>query len=139
MFTRNYTVKGEDVNDFMVMQNKAYLKYTSKIMDTFLHVNHFTKLKMNTLQIGLQNNNDEITQYKPLLFTNSFSVALDCKSLCDSSSKMQVTVYFYDNNEEMCGLVSREISWFNYKTWQVEHPPKVIRNYFKESELLEAV
>lgn len=139
MFTRNYTVKGEDVNDFMVMQNNAYLKYTTKLIDTFLHINRFTKLKMNTLKIGLQNNNDTLHQYKPLLFTESFSVVLNCKLLCITSKKMNVEIYFYNKKRELCTLVSREISWFNFENWQVEMPPKIIRNYFNNGLLLEAV
>jgi acyl-CoA thioesterase FadM len=47
MFQRNYKVKGEDVNDFMVMQNAAFLKYSSKLLDTFLHENGFTGHKLN--------------------------------------------------------------------------------------------
>lgn len=139
MFTRNYSVKGEDVNDFMVMQNNAYLKYTTKLVDTFLHTNRFTKLKMNNLKVGLQNNNDRLQQYKPLLFTEAFSVALHCKLLCNSSKKMNIEIYFYNKKEELCALVSREISWFNYENWQVETPPKTIRNYFNGGILLEAV
>ena len=55
MFQRNYKVKGADVNDFMVMQNAAYLNYSSKLLETFLFVKGFTKIKMNALKVGLQN------------------------------------------------------------------------------------
>jgi acyl-CoA thioesterase FadM len=139
MFSRSYSVKGEDVNDFMVMQNNAYLKYTTKLIDTFLYVNRFTKLKMNNLKVGLQNNNDKLQQFTPLLFTEQFSVKLQCKLLCNNSKKMNVEIYFYNNKEELCALVSREISWFNYEVWQIETPPKKICNYFTENTLLEAV
>lgn len=50
---------------------------------------------------------------------------------------MSVEVYYNNKKEEICALLSREISWFNYQNWQVETSPKVICNYFRESALLE--
>lgn len=132
MFQRSYTVKGEDVNDFMVMENAAYLKYTSKLVETFLYVNHFTKLKMNTLKVGLQKKNDSIQQYKYLMFTNPFTVELYCKELDKYGQKMNVEVRFYNQKNELCTVVTRELFWFNYNTWQTVTPPKVICKYFNQ-------
>ena len=96
MFQRNYKVKGEDVNDFMVMQNSAYLKYASIVMETFLFVNGFTKLKMNNLKVGLQKNNDQIIQQKQLLFTQPFITKLELKSLGVCEQKMSIAVHFFN-------------------------------------------
>ena len=135
MFQRNYTVKGEDVNDFMVMQNAAYLKYSSKILETFLFVNGFTSLKMNTLKVGLQKRNDQITQFKPLLFTQPFSIELQFQNILFSNQKMNVIIHFYNKNQELCTTITRALFWFDYTLWQTVCPPKKIAKFFvKEKE-----
>ncbi|WP_435415687.1 thioesterase family protein [Polaribacter aestuariivivens] len=136
MFQRNYKVKGEDVNDFMVMQNSAYLKYASIVMETFLFVNGFTKLKMNNLKVGLQKNNDQIIQQKQLLFTQPFITKLELKSLGVCEQKMSIAVHFFNEKEELCTTVYREIYWFDYTSWEVITPPKTIAKYFIEKQKL---
>lgn len=134
MFQRNYKVKGEDVNDFMVMQNAAYLNYSSKLLETFLFVKGFTKLKMNTLKVGLQKKNDQIVQYKPLLFTQPFSVDLEFKSIAFSNQKMKVSIHFYNDKKELCTTITRELFWFDYTSWETITPPKTITKYFVEEK-----
>lgn len=130
MFQRNYTVKGEDVNDFMVMQNAAFLKYASKLFDTFLFVNGFAKLKMNTLKVGLQKSNDSLENYKYLLFTQPFSIQLDFKELGDCHKKMCIEIRFFNDKKELCAIVYRELFWFDYTSWQSIKPPKTILKHF---------
>ena len=134
MFQRDYKVKGEDVNDFMVMQNAAYLTYSSKLLETFLFVKGFTKLKMNTLKVGLQKKNDKITQHKPLLFTQAFSVYLEFKSIAFSNQKMKVSIHFYNDKKELCTTITRELFWFDYTSWETITPPKTITKYFVEEK-----
>lgn len=135
MFQRNYTVKGEDVNDFMVMQNAAFLKYSSKLFDTFLYVNGFAKLKMNTLKVGLQKTNDVLQQHKYLMFTQPFSIQLDFKEIGSCHKKMFVEVQFFNIKKELCAVVKRELFWFDYASWESIKPPKPILKYFiKERE-----
>jgi len=139
MFQRIYTVKGEDVNDFMVMQNTGYLKYASKIVETFLYVKGFSSLKMNTLQVGLQKNNDQIMGYKNLMFTQTFIVRLQCKEIGFCNQKMSVAIHFYNLKEEICATVVRELFWFDYSSWTTIIPPKAISKYFSQSEELKRV
>ena len=134
MFQRNYTVKGIDVNDFMVMQNAAYLNYSSKLIETFLFVKGFTKLKMNTLKVGLQNRNDQFLQYKSLMFTEAFSVDLEFKSIAFSNQKMNVCIHFYNQQKELCTTITRELFWFDYASWETIAPPKTIVKYFVEEK-----
>ena len=134
MFQRNYKVKGADVNDFMVMQNAAYLNYSSKLLETFLFVKGFTKIKMNALKVGLQKKNDQILQYKPLLFTQNFSVDLEFKSLAFSNQKMNVSIHFYNDKKELCTTITRELFWFDYTSWETIAPPKTITKCFVEDE-----
>lgn len=134
MFQRTYRVKGEDVNDFMVMQNAAFLNYSSKILETFLYVNGFTKIKLNNLQVGLQKKNDQIIQHKRLLFTEAFSVNLACESIVFSNYKMKVSIHFYNDKKELCTTITRELFWFDYTAWTTICPPKSIRKYFVEAK-----
>lgn len=130
MFQRKYTVKGEDVNDFMVMENAAYLKYTSKLVDTFLFVNGFTKLKMNSLKVGLQKKNDTIEQYKQFMFTEPFTVNLNFIALDMCEQKMNIEIRFFNQKKELCTVVNRELFWFDYSKWKIVAPPKFIGKYF---------
>jgi acyl-CoA thioesterase FadM len=139
MFQRNYTVKGNDVNDFMVMQNAAYLNYSSKLLETFLFVKGYTKLKMNSLKVGLQKKNDQIIQYKPLLFTQAFSIELEFKNILFTNQKMCVAIHFYNIDKELCTTINRELFWFDYSSWQTISPPKKISKYFLAKEDLRKV
>lgn len=130
MFQRSYKVKGKDVNDFMVMQNASYLYYSSKIVETFLFVKGFTKLKMNSLKVGLQNNSDQIVLYKPLFFTQRFYIDLEFKNIVYSNQKMSISIHFYNENNELCATIIRAFFWFDYTTWHAVAPPKKIANYF---------
>jgi acyl-CoA thioesterase FadM len=130
MFQRNYTVKGADVNDFMVMQNHAYLKYSSILLETFLFVKGYPKLKMNTLKVGLQKKNDQILQYKPLFFTQAFTVELEFKDILFANQKMNVAIHFYNKEKELCTTITRELFWFDYSSGQTITPPKTIAKYF---------
>ena len=138
MFQRNYKVEGNDVNDYMVMQNTAYLKYSAKIVETFLFVKGYPKLKMNTLKVGLEKKNDEILQYKQLFFTQAFSVELVFKNVLFTNQKMTVAIHFYNREKELCATITRELYWFDYTSWQIISPPKSIANCFlKVKELRE--
>ena len=60
MFIRTFKVKGEDVNDFMIMQNFAYLSYSSKLLEVYLLEKGYSQLKLNSLKIGWQKSNDRL-------------------------------------------------------------------------------
>tara|TARA_R110002049_G_scaffold107950_4_gene255867 strand:+ start:13850 stop:14272 length:423 start_codon:yes stop_codon:yes gene_type:complete len=134
MFKRNYTVKGEDVNDFMVMQNAAFLTYASKLFDVFLFVNGFTKLKMNSLKLGVKKGNDSVLHYNHLMFTQPFSIVLDFKELGSCKKKMIIEIHFYNKQNELVATIIRELFWFNYKSWETIIPPKTISKYFFNSK-----
>ncbi len=130
MFQRNYKVKGEDVNDFMLMQNAAYLKYSSKLLDTFLYYNGYTTVKLNKLKVGLEKKNDVIKQYKPLFFTQHFTIILECKKSFRKDDEMIVGINFYNNQKELCASITRELFWFDYLNLQTISPPKGLVKFF---------
>ncbi len=130
MFKRNYTVKGEDVNDFMVMQNFAYLRYTSKLIELFLLEKGFSKPKLNNLKIGWQKSNDQLKNSKKLMFMQSFSAVLEFDTSGDYGDHTYVMVRFYNSENELCSTVSTELHWVDYSNWEIIHPPKGIMKYF---------
>ncbi|WP_299672277.1 thioesterase family protein [uncultured Polaribacter sp.] len=134
MFQRTYTVKGEDVNDFMVMQNAAFLNYASKLFDTFLFVNGFAKLKMNTLKVGVQKSNAQIKHHNYLMFTQPFSIELDCKELGLCEKKMTIEVHFYNQKKELCATINSALFWFDYSSWESVKPPKTIAKHFLNNQ-----
>ncbi|MFY0603415.1 MAG: hypothetical protein JXQ93_05665 [Flavobacteriaceae bacterium] len=134
MFKRNYTVKGEDVNDFMVMQNFAYLKYTSKLIEIFLLDKGFSKHKLNELKIGWQKNNDQLQNKKKLMFTESFSAELVFHSKLTSNDYIQTIVKFYNSKQELCSTLITELHWVDYNNWEIISPPHKIARHFSSQK-----
>jgi acyl-CoA thioesterase FadM len=134
MFKRNFTVKGEDVNDFMVMQNFAYLKYTSKMIEVFLLEKGFSTIKLNDLKIGWQKRNDQLKNNKKLMFTQAFDIELTFDIVAELDDKMYVSVHFYNSNNELCSTVTTELFWIDYTNWEVILPPKKIAQHFYSAQ-----
>ncbi len=134
MFQRIYTVKGNDVNDFMVMQNAAYLHYASLIFDVFLLEKGFSKDKMNKQKVGLDKKKDQLFLNKHLMFTKEFTIKLEFLDLLFTNQKMNIAVHFYNEKQELCATVQRELFWFCYDSWQSVCPPKTISKYFSKTK-----
>ena len=117
MFVRNYKVKGEDVNDFMVMQNFAYLSYSSKLIEAYLLENGFSQMKLNTLKIGWQKSNDQLRNKKPLMFTQNFSVRLNFETNL-SNRTVKTYVDFYNHRGELTATLTTDLDWINYENWE---------------------
>lgn len=76
MICKNYVVTGEDVNDYMVMEDSAYSSYTLRLLYHFLFHNGFSKEKLNQMHLGLQEGNHELVSHKDLMFTEKFLVEM---------------------------------------------------------------
>ncbi|MBL4605398.1 MAG: hypothetical protein JKY02_07010 [Flavobacteriaceae bacterium] len=130
MFIRTYKVKGEDVNDFMVMQNFAYLTYSSKLLGVYLLEKGYSQVMLNSLKIGWQKNNDRLVNKKRLMFTESFSIHLNFSETSMKENKMTVLVDFYNAKNELCATLITELQWFDYNAWEIISPPKKIAQHF---------
>ena len=129
MFVRNYRVKGEDVNDFMVMQNFAYLSYSSKIIEAYLLENGFSQLKLNSLQIGWQKSNDQVRNKKNLMFAQNFSVRLNF-GLNNGKDGIETYVDFYNEKSELMATVFTNLHWIDYEQWECIHLPQKLSHLF---------
>ena len=135
MFYRNYKVRGEDVNDFMVMQNFAYLSYSSKLIEVYLLEHGFSQLKLNSLQLGWQKSNDHLRNKKHLMFAKNFTARLN---FGESTRNKSTTVFidFYDDQQELVATLTTELSWFDYEAWDFVSPPQQIANLFPRKTTL---
>jgi len=140
MFIRNFKVKGEDVNDFMIMQNFAYLSHSSKLIEVFLLEKGFSKLKLNSLKIGWQKTNDMLINKKHLMFAESFSIQLNVSETDKEEERTRVSIDFHNTKNELCATLTTDLHWFDYNAWEIIRPPKKIARYFvKQKELRRAV
>ena len=130
MFARNYKVRGEDVNDFMVMQNFAYLSYASRLIEAYLMENGFPQLKLNSMKIGWQKSNDQLKNKKHLMFTQNFSVRLNFH-IGSRKDGVNTSIDFYNQKGELVATLNTELTWINYETWERIIPPHSMMHLFE--------
>lgn len=129
MFIRNYTVKGSDVNDFMVMQNFAYLHYSTKLVESYLLEKGYSQQRLNSLELAWQKCNDRLTNKSVLMFTQKFEVQLNFAD-GDLGINQRLFIDFYNSDQELVASLQTELCWFNHNNWELVHPPKRISNLF---------
>lgn len=121
MVRKNYVVTGEDVNDFMVMENTAYLSYALRMLYHFLFEKGYSREKLNRLQLGLQEGNHTLIYYKKLMFTENFFVEMD---YCCKNEKVKMKNRFYNSQKELCAEITQEVEWFDYNLGMVIPAPR---------------
>lgn len=129
MFVRNYKVRGEDVNDFMVMQNFAYLSYASRLIEAYLMENGFSQMKLNSLKIGWQKSNDQLKNKKHLMFTQNFSARLNFGANHQEDG-IETYIDFYNDKQELVATIFTELYWIDYSNWQCIPSPQKLQHLF---------
>jgi acyl-CoA thioesterase FadM len=129
MFARNYKVRGEDVNDFMVMQNFAYLSYASRLIEAYLMEKGFPQLKLNSLKIGWQKSNDQLKNKKHLMFTQNFSARLNFGTNHQEDG-IQTYIDFYNDKSELVATIFTELYWIDYNNWECIPLPQKLQHLF---------
>lgn len=127
MICKNYVVAGEDVNDYMVMENTAYISYTLRLLYHFLFNNGFSKEKLNALHLGLQEGHHELICYKNLMFTEPFFVEM---KHCYINDTIKIKSSFFNSKNECCAEVTKEVEWFDSIRKEIIATPKVILQHF---------
>ncbi len=126
MFRKKYKVKGNDVDDFMVMRTSAYQTYIYSILDSFLFEKGYTKKKLGHLKIGLQQCKEEFTYQKQLMFTQDFFLNIEFLNVEDNIPKTNIKSRFFNSNNELCAISNTELYWFDYTSKKIIAPPKGI-------------
>lgn len=127
MICKNYVVTGEDVNDFMVMESASYIAYTVRLLYHFLFCHGFSKEKLNTLHLVLQEGNHVLVCHKDLMFTEHFFVEL---KHCYIADKINIKSSFFNSKNECCAEVTKEVTWFDSLRGEVIDAPKQILRHF---------
>ncbi|KAF2516644.1 hypothetical protein [Flavobacterium foetidum] len=127
MIYKNYVVTGEDVNDYMVMENAAYASYTLRLLYHFLFYNGFSKERLNYMHLSLQEGNHELVSHKDLMFTEHFLVEL---KHCTIDDKINLKSYFFNSKNECCAEVTKEVKWFDPISKEVIKTPQLILRHF---------
>lgn len=130
MICKNYIVTGEDVNDLMVMEKAAYNSYTLRLLYRFLFQNGFSRERLNSLQLDLQEGKYALVCYKNLMFTEHFFVEM---KYCLINDKINIKSCFFNSKNECCAELSKEVEWFDSIRKEVITAPKKILKHFNTS------
>jgi len=131
MFYKQYKVKGEDVNDFMVMENCSYLYYSDDIKKAFLSESGMAQKELIKKGIKLLDKKTEITYRNHLMFTQEFKVYYKISFVNSDYSKMVSTHYFYNANKILCTTIHSEVVWFDFVNEKEIMPPNRFLEVFK--------
>ncbi len=128
MFRRTYKVKGEDVDDFMVMQDFAYHSYISSILHTFLFENGYCKRKLKTLKMDWKQCSKEFVYIQHLMFTQRFFLNLEVFEATNNTQNIRSR--FFNSKNELCAVVTTQLYWVNNNYKEVIIPPRrVLRSF----------
>ena len=120
------------MNDFMVMQNFAYLTYASRLIEAYLMENGFPKMTLNNLKIGWQKSNYQMRNKKHLMFTQQFSAELNFGAHHPENG-IETYIHFYNSEQLLVATVCTELLWVDYRNWQQIPLPKSLQHLFLSS------
>ena len=89
--------------------------------------------------MGWQKENDQIRNYKRLMFSQDFTVSLYFQSgIKDRCTHLLIE--FYNSQSELVAKVESDLSWVDYSTWQEATPPNKLLPFLNfERNLRKAV
>ncbi|GAA4278609.1 hotdog family protein [Aquimarina mytili] len=109
IFQETYKVKGEDVDDFMVMQDHAYRTYIQSTLAAFLLQKGYSKEERNTFNMALQSCEEELKYRKNLMFTQHFFINLEPLDEISNKQKIKLKSRFFNANNELCVTATHTI------------------------------
>ena len=104
MLKKKYKVKGQNVNDYMVMQDFAYHIYPNDILHSFLFQKGFTKKRIAMMEVNLEPLWQKLNHYQELLFTQEFYLYLEITGL-DHKGILRVNYRFFNMQNELCATL----------------------------------
>ncbi|AXT61078.1 thioesterase [Aquimarina sp. AD10] len=135
MYRKTYKVLGNDVNDYMIMENHAYFSYASRLLDNFLFEKGYSKQKLISLAIGFQKCTEELLFQKHLMFTQRFFVNFECIEITDNRQKIRVKNSFFNEYNELCAIVITKLNWCDINNHKTITPPRKILEPFFAQQL----
>ncbi|WP_298479801.1 hypothetical protein [uncultured Maribacter sp.] len=105
MFRRKYKVKGEDVNDYMVMQDFAYVVYAISLIKSYVIKNGYSKKVVEGIKMNIENSTNQLVCIKNLMFTQDFLMYLDSFNIQEGNNKVLVETRFFNAKNELCATL----------------------------------
>ncbi|GAA0721017.1 hypothetical protein GCM10009430_21820 [Aquimarina litoralis] len=103
---KDYKVKGEDVDDFMVMETSAYQKYVSSIFKTFLFENGLKNKTSKKIDYTPVTSLNSLVLIKPLMFLQEFCINLELINTDKNLKKIEIKSRFFNSNNELCVMAN---------------------------------
>ena len=122
MFHIDYRVKGEDVNDHMAMESRAYHSYSTRHIYNFLFQLGYSRQRLNKLRIIPQEQKSHFELIKPLMFGNSFSIILHVKTYDPYIGSFELKNSFFNSNKELCAIITSETTLNSLQGHEISSP-----------------
>lgn len=106
MYRKKYRVTGEDVDDFMVMQDFAYNSYTLSLLKNFLAEKGYSKEARDQFADKLKNSSKQLKCLKNLMFTQDFFINMDFFDVVDNNEKIKIQNRFFNAQNELCATIT---------------------------------
>ncbi|WP_299896488.1 hypothetical protein [uncultured Aquimarina sp.] len=106
IFKKEYKVKGEDVDDFMVMETSAYQKYVASIFKTFLFENGLKNKTSKKIDYTPVTSLNSLVLIKPLMFLQEFCINLELICSDKNLKKIEMKSRFFNSNNELCVMAN---------------------------------
>lgn len=103
---REYKVKGEDVDDFMVMETSAYEKYVISIFKTFLFENGLKNKISKKVDFTSVTSMNSFVLIKPLMFLQEFCLNLELIYTDKNLKKIEIKSRFFNSKNELCVMAN---------------------------------
>ena len=114
MFKKSFKVNGqEDIDDFMLMVDATYHKYSDITRKDFFAKNSEKIFKTNNSdQLEFEIKNQSLNKIKNLYFTNIFKVDTQILSIDFDLSVIKIKHNFFNQKGELCAILSCNIHWY---------------------------
>jgi len=115
MYNKIYKVNGQDdIDDYMVMENEAYFKYSNLIMKELFNENIARLFKVkNLLNISFIITEQFVYKKRDLFFTNLFTIKIHVLDFNINSREILIKSDFYNANNQLCTIVKSNLLWNN--------------------------
>ena len=125
---KKYKVKGEDVDDFMVMNKAAYYSYIRSLVYNLLAEKGISKRSKDLIKIELSRSDGEIIKLQDLMFMQNFFLNLEVVTIPTDKKQIYVKSRFFDTNNELCAMVTSHFYWFDQYTEVVSISNKSVQD-----------
>ncbi|WP_296385352.1 hypothetical protein [Winogradskyella sp.] len=114
MYYKSFKVNGqEDIDDFLLMVDETYYKYSELTRKDFFAQNSTKIFKTNILdRLEFEVVDQSLKKSKNLFFTNLFTVDVQILDTNHESSVLKIKHKFSNQKGELCAIIICNIHWY---------------------------